>query len=169
MVNDYRNRNTIVTKVQCGAYRSIIQVNGGRWFVFGYNEFGQLGIGNTHHQETPIELPLPNCVGNNKENQFINIFCGNDHNIGITENGDCYGWGYNIKGQLGLNAKGQLGLDNFENYSTPTKLKEAPLSTTENQVQQRYIWFSCGEDHTVALTNLGIFVLTVNQTIQFMM
>ncbi len=159
--------------MQCGAYRSVIQVNDGRWFVFGDNTFGQLGIGNTQHQETPIPIPTPtptpiglpsSIVDNNKENQFINIFCGNSHNIGITENGDCYGWGYN--------GKGQLGLDNCKNCSTPTRLKEAPLSTTENQVQQRYIWFSCGEDHTIALTNLGIVcfncLTTVNQTIQFM-
>ncbi len=138
-------------------------MNDGRWFVFGANDCGQLGIGNTQPQKTPIELPSPIVANENdsKDNRFINIFCGFSHNIGITENGDCYGWG--------RNEKGQLGLDNYEKYSTPTRLKEATLSTTENQVQkQRYIWFSCGLYHTVALTNLGIFVLTVNQTIQFM-
>ena len=136
-------------------------MNDGRWFFFGDNGNGQLGIGNTQRQQTPIELPSPivDNENNSKDNRFINIFCGDYHNIGITENGDCYGWG--------RNQQGQLGLDNFQNYLTPTRLKEAPLSTTENQVQQqqqqRYIWFSCGTYHTVALTNLGIFVLTVQQ------
>ena len=159
-MNDYRSRNTtIVTKVQCGAFHSVIQVNNGRWFVFGLNWDGQLGIGTTQfRQETPIELPSPNCVDNIKDNRFINIFRGYSHNIGITENGDCYGWGDD--------EEGQLGLDNCKTYLTPTKLKEAPLSTSENQIQ-RYIWFSCGYSHTVAVTNLGIVVLTVNQTIQF--
>ena len=69
----------------------------------------------------------------------------------MSEDGECFIWG--------CNWYGELGLDNYENYSTPTKLKEAPLSTL-NQVQQkqRYIWFSCGDYHTVALTNLGIIV-----------
>ncbi len=134
-------------------------MNDERWFVFGDNDDGQLGIVNTQRQRTPIELPSPivDNENNSKDNRFINIFCGDCHNIGITENGDCYGWG--------KNRQGQLGLDNFQNYLTPTRLKESSLSTTENQVQQqqRYIWFSCGAYHTVALTNLGIFVLTVQQ------
>ncbi len=150
--------------MQCGANHSVIQMNDGRWFVFGYNGYGQLGIGNTQQQETPIELPSP-IVDNGKYNRFINIFCGYNHNIGITENGDCYGWG--------SSGSGQLGLDDYENYSTPKRLKEAPLSTVNQvQQQQRYIWFSCGTFHTVALTNLGIVVFistTVNLTIQFMM
>ncbi len=164
LLNDYWNRNTttiIVTKVQCGSYYSLIQMNDGRWFVFGFNYYGQLGIGNTQQQETPIELPSPIVDNENdtKDNRFINIFCGFSHNIGIAENGDCYGWG--------RNDEGELGLDNNQEYSTPTRLKEAPLSTV-NQVQQRYIWFSCGSFHTVALTNLGIVVLTVQQLlIQF--
>jgi len=45
--------------VQCGVFHSVIQMNDGRWFVFGGNENGQLGIGNTQQQETPIELPSP--------------------------------------------------------------------------------------------------------------
>ena len=155
--NNYRNRNTtkIVTKVQCGGSdHSVIQMNDGKWFVFGANDDGQLGIGNIQNQETPIELPSPFVDNENDSteyNRFINIFCSVFHNIGITENGDCYGWG--------CNEEGQLGLDNYKNYSTPTRLKETPLSTTENQVQQqRYIWFSCGPLHTVSLTNLGIVV-----------
>ncbi len=160
--------------MQCGSNHTVIQMNDGRWFVFGSNYFGQLGIGITQLQETPIELPSP-IVGNendSKDNQFINIFCGDHHNIGITENGDCYGWGYNGTGQLGLgningqlglgNINGQLGLDNCEKHYTPIRLKEAPSSTV-NQIQQRYIWFSCGRYHTVVLTNLGIVVLTVQQ------
>ncbi len=169
LVNNNRNRNTttkIVTKVQCDGNHSVIQMNDGRWFVFGANYNGQLGIGNREQQETPIELPSPIVDNENdsKDNRFINIFCGYSHNIGITENGDCYGWGSNMSGQLGLG--------NYTNCTTPTKLKEAPLSTL-NQVQQkqRYIWFSCGFNHTVALTNLGIvcFISTTVNTIQFMM
>ena len=149
--------------MQCGGHHSVIQMNDGRWFVFGYNSDGRLGIGNTQNHETPIELPSPVVDNENniKDNRFINIFCGDFHNIGITENGDCYGWG--------RNEKGQLGLDNCANYSTPTRLKEAPFSTL-NQVQQkqRYIWFSCGSYHTVALTNLGIVVFWYQQLlIQF--
>ena len=154
LINDDRNGNTttttIVTKVQCRGFHSVIQTNDGRWFVFGINWAGQLGIGNIQRKKTPIELPSP-IVDNSKDNRFINIFCGDYHNIGITENGDCYGWG--------SNGFGRLGFDNYDNYSTTTRLKEAPLSTVNQvQQQQRYIWFSCGLYHTVALTNLGIVV-----------
>ena len=149
-----RNKNIkkIVTKVQCSGNYSAIQMNDGRWFVFGGNSFGQLGIENKQPQKTPIKL-LSSVVDDRKDNRFINIFCGVFHNIGITENGDCYGWG--------CNTNGELGLGNYEEYSTPTRLKEAPLSII--QQQQRYIWFSCGYSHTVALTNLGIIVLYQRQ------
>jgi len=138
-----------VNKIQCGANYSIIQMKNGISFGFGYNDFGQLGIGNEQQQNKPVELIAPS---NERNNQFIHIFCGFSHNFGITNNGECYGWGSTTNGKLGL-------ISNKNNYyyylTKPTRLKEAPLSKSNNQFQ-RYIWFSCGTSHTIALTNLGI-------------
>ena len=118
-------------------------------FSFGCNYNGQLGIGNEQKQKQnkPVELIAPS---NEINNQFVHIFCGYDHNFGITNNGECYGWGDNTNGRLGL-----LANSNIDCSTKPKRLKEAPLSKSNNQFQ-RYIWFSCGYSHTIALTNLGI-------------
>ena len=137
-----------VNKIQCGAYYTIIQMKNGICFSFGSNYYGQLGIGNKQKQLKPVELISPS---NEKNNQFVHIFCGCYHNFGITNNGECYGWGTNYNGKIGL-----LSNNNNDNCLTlPIRLKEAPLSKSNNQFQ-RYIWFSCGFSHTIALTNLGI-------------
>ncbi len=119
----------------------------GIWFSFGGNDVGELGIGNKQDQNKPVELIT---LSNERNNQFIHIFCGSYRNFGITNNGECYGWGDNTNGRLGL-----LANSNIDCSTKPKRLKEAPLSKSNNQFQ-RYIWFSSGYSHTIALTNLGI-------------
>jgi alpha-tubulin suppressor-like RCC1 family protein len=54
----------------CGKFISLIFEENGKIYVWGYNEYGQLGIGNLENQNTPKELLL------NKEMKNSKIFCG---------------------------------------------------------------------------------------------
>ena len=94
-----------VNKIQCGSYHSIIQMKNGIWFSFGGNDVGELGIGNKQDQNKPVELIT---LSNERNNQFIHIFCGSYRNFGITNNGECYGWGDNTNGRLGLLANSNI-------------------------------------------------------------
>lgn len=77
---------------------TIVKYTDGRVFGTGYNSYGGLGIGNTNHQTSFIEL-------SSYDSKFLNakdiinqgIYC-----YVLTQSGDLYGTGYNAEGALGL-------------------------------------------------------------------
>lgn len=88
-------------------------VNDGRGFIInlfdnfqvwgvGFNEIGQLGIGNTLKQKTLKNIEFFN------DKKIIDICCGVGHSLALSENGDIYGWGFNKCRQLGINSENKI-------------------------------------------------------------
>jgi alpha-tubulin suppressor-like RCC1 family protein len=82
---------------------------GGTLWSWGWNQYGQLGLGHTVNVKTPTQ------VGTLSD--WINIACGSSHSIGIKTDGTMWGCGENMWGQLGLvntnyrNTMTQIGTD----------------------------------------------------------
>jgi alpha-tubulin suppressor-like RCC1 family protein len=74
------------------SYTMLIDMNDNVW-ACGYNEYGQLGLGDTEDRATFVKLP-------NFKAKFIK--CGDDHTILIDLNNNLWGFGSNKYGQLGL-------------------------------------------------------------------
>lgn len=89
-----RIMNTSIVDVKCG-YRHILALNkDGKVLAWGNNDYGQVGIGNTHYQCKPTTIVFP-------KNVVINqIATGADHSIAVSNKGFAYGWGYNAYNQL---------------------------------------------------------------------
>ena len=66
-------------------------------YGFGRNRFGGLGLGT---EEDGIKEPQLNSTLSGK--QIIDIFCGYEHWIALSADGQCYSWGHNQFGQLGI-------------------------------------------------------------------
>jgi alpha-tubulin suppressor-like RCC1 family protein len=102
----------------------------GELYVTGHNEYGQLGIGNTIHQSVPQRFPTP---GNNR---VISISSGTRHSAIVTVEGKLYGFGHNDKRQITSNTS-----------------QEKIVSPYYIQHHERFIAVSCGNNHTLVLTN----------------
>jgi len=79
--------------------------NDGNVSTFGSNQYGQLGIGNRDtlkYTSIPQKVNLPPC---------IQISCGGNFTMCLSESGEIY--------SFGNNETGQLGLGNNENYYSP--------------------------------------------------
>ncbi|HEY5512199.1 MAG TPA: chromosome condensation regulator RCC1 [Geomonas sp.] len=90
---------THVTSVAAGNYHSLA-VSGGRVWSWGYNVFGQLGVGNTNDASTPVE------VLNGTVSFFSNatqVAAGTYHSLARMTDGTVWAWGDNTYGQLGAN------------------------------------------------------------------
>jgi alpha-tubulin suppressor-like RCC1 family protein len=93
-------------KVIAGGNSSMILYPNGDIYVFGANNFGQLGMitndqrntgkNNINNQLTPIQLVLPD------KKKAIDVNCGDYHTGALCKNGDVFFWGRNNHGQLGL-------------------------------------------------------------------
>ena len=59
----------------------------GEVFSWGNNSFGQLGLGNLKHPNKPQLLKCSN------DFKWKELFCGGEHTIGISVDGNAFIWG----------------------------------------------------------------------------
>ena len=83
------------TKIAAGSEHSLAIGSDGKLYVWGYNEYGQLGNGGAVNLKTPAAISLAAGVS------ATAIAGGEDHSLAIGSNGAVYAWGYNANGQLG--------------------------------------------------------------------
>ena len=101
---DTDNRNTLThidtdggtpQHIACG-YHTVIQMADGTVFSTGYNNNGQLGLGDLNSRSIITEMTIPG----GKTVQKID--CGDAYIIAVMTDGSVYATGYNLNGQLGL-------------------------------------------------------------------
>ena len=119
-----------------GIYGSkvIFATNDDKVYAFGHNRDGSLGLGTI---EENILMPRHNPHLSGK--RLVQIRNGYEHCIGFTANGQCYGWGHNNFGQLGVG--------NTQNSNKPVLIEE--LS------DMKVVQVACGAHHSMALTSEG--------------
>ena len=83
-----------IRQIACGGYHTVILQDNNDVLVFGWNDYGQLGLGHNDNQNKPITLMqgIP----------IRKIACGEDHTIILQDNNDVLVFGDNRYGQLGL-------------------------------------------------------------------
>ncbi|XP_067001065.1 X-linked retinitis pigmentosa GTPase regulator isoform X2 [Anabrus simplex] len=89
-------RNDPIVELACGDEHTALVCEKGRVFVFGNNDYGQLGLG---HRNI---MTRPSCVKTLKPEKIIHIACGKAHTLAATESGKLFTWGSNSDGQLGV-------------------------------------------------------------------
>ncbi len=115
---------------------------------WGYNEFGQLGIGNTVSSNEPKFVTV---IDENKCNVFIEkISCGSVHSLLLSSDGFIYAFGCNSDGESGNQKK--------KNELSPHRIKietkfidisshwDEFVSIALSQNGIYYIWGNCGEE-----------------------
>ena len=120
--------NSDICSVKCGLYHTTALTKYDQCYVWGNNEYGQLGLGHETNKYLPEKL---NLFG------IVSISCGSSHTVVLTEN-KMYVWG--------SNESGQLGLGDEANRKLPTEL---------NLMTDGIKSVSCGKYHTMALTKNG--------------
>lgn len=126
-----------IKKLAIGKNYSMVLGCGGDLFVWGENNFGQLGLGDNFNRQIPCQLPYYDTNS---------ISAGFYHSLFIKK--DClYTWGDNSYGQLGLG-----------DYIIKNKPSLVHLDSVITAV--------CGFSHSVAITTSGLFVWGSNDCAQ---
>jgi hypothetical protein len=118
-----------------GISHSLVLTNTGEVYAWGENFSGQLGIGCYSESMTPIKVN-----GFNGE-KIIQISCGYEHSMALTESGRVFSWGCNEFSQLGLDN------DNDNDVDIPT------IVLLSNEIPIKKI--SCGQSHSLLLSQNG--------------
>ncbi|KAI4456139.1 ubiquitin-protein ligase e3a-related [Holotrichia oblita] len=125
-----------ISQVACGASHSLALNQWGQVFAWGSDNYGQLGLqlGSDNVQ------PVPKILKALATYHVIQIACGENHSIALTNNGDLFAWGANNCGQLGI---GTVTAQE-SNPTVVSSLTGIPIAL-----------IACGGNHTFALSKSG--------------
>uniref|UniRef100_A0A7N6AK81 X-linked retinitis pigmentosa GTPase regulator n=1 Tax=Anabas testudineus TaxID=64144 RepID=A0A7N6AK81_ANATE len=89
-------KNDTPLKIACGDEHTALITQNGKLFMFGSNNWGQLGLG------SKVTVNKPTCVKALKSQKVQLVACGRNHTLIYTAQGKVYASGGNSEGQLGL-------------------------------------------------------------------
>jgi alpha-tubulin suppressor-like RCC1 family protein len=98
-----------VTRAVAGDNHTVLLALDGSVYAFGDNSFGQCGVVD---DGTP-SVDDPRCIDSLSD--IASIAAGSNHTLVLSKSGDCYAFGSNNRGQLGLDST-------LEKVTTPTKI-----------------------------------------------
>ena len=106
-----------VKEVAAGYYHTIFLKNDGTVWATGWNEYGQLGLGDDTDRNTPTKVNIDSV----KE-----VVAGDKHTIFLKNDKTVWATGWNHDGQLGLGDK--------TNRNTPTKVDKIGRASCRERV-----------------------------------
>lgn len=127
-------KNDVPTYLACGDEHTAIVTGNNKLYMFGSNNWGQLGLG------SKSTVSKPTCVKALKPEKVKLAACGRNHTLVSTEEGKVYA--------AGGNNEGQLGLGDTEDRST---FHPIDFFTSQHQLKQ----LSAGSNTSAALTEDG--------------
>ena len=120
-----------VKQVYYGWYHTFILKNDGTLWGCGYNNFGQLGLGDTTNRTTFTQITT-------NTNDIKSVYCGGYYTIILKNDGTLWSCGHNNYGELGLG-------------DTTNRTTFTQITTNANDIKSVY----CGDHHTFILKNDG--------------
>ena len=75
-------------------YQSYSDLFGNSLWSWGYNLYGQLGVGDVTHRSSPVQVGTLTT--------WSGVSGGGFHSLALKTDGTLWSWGYNLYGQLGL-------------------------------------------------------------------
>jgi RCC1 and BTB domain-containing protein len=137
------NENKI-KMISCGGCHSLALTESGCVYVWGDNEFGQLGIENIKSLNTPKILEL-------KDIRIDKISCGANHSLLLTNDRVIYAFGSNYFGQIanGMRAQIQIKLQKLNHEKRFIDMAShwnADISIALSLDNIYYVWGDCKEE-----------------------
>lgn len=127
-----------IVQIAVGESHSVALDENGQVWVWGRNNYYQLGNSNLSLSNTPVKVELPNKV--------VKIASGNNQVFVITEENRLYVWG--------LNTSGELGIGNNDEKIRPTLIEN----------RKNILDVSAGKTHAVLVTTSGDVYTTGNNS-----
>ncbi|KAF8018639.1 hypothetical protein BT93_H3509 [Corymbia citriodora subsp. variegata] len=86
---------SFVSQISGGWRHTMALTSDGKLYGWGWNKFGQVGVGDNVDHCAPVQVKFPN------EQKVAQVSCGWRHTIAVTEPGNVFSWGRGTNGQLG--------------------------------------------------------------------
>lgn len=89
-------RESFISQISGGWRHTMALTSDGKLFGWGWNKFGQVGVGDNVDHCSPVQVKFP------LDQKVVQISCGWRHTLAVTERQNVFSWGRGTNGQLGL-------------------------------------------------------------------
>jgi len=138
-----------IIQASLGTFHSSALTSSGRLFMWGRNNYGQLGNDTISSRFVPTEMTSRFSLDNG--DQIIQVSLGTYHSSTLTSSGRLFMWGFN-------SCSSQLGDNTTTDKLVPTEITNRFSLGSENQIIQ----VSLGGYHSSALTSSGNLLMWGN-------
>ncbi|XP_031258374.1 ultraviolet-B receptor UVR8-like isoform X2 [Pistacia vera] len=87
-------RDSFISQISGGWRHTMALTFDGKLYGWGWNKFGQVGVGDNADHCSPVQVNFPH-------DQVVQISCGWRHTLAVTDRQNVYSWGRGTNGQLG--------------------------------------------------------------------
>ncbi|PQQ02675.1 ultraviolet-B receptor UVR8 [Prunus yedoensis var. nudiflora] len=87
--------NNFICETAGGWRHTMALTSDGKLYGWGWNKFGQVGVGDNIDHCSPVQVKFPH------EQKVVQITCGWRHTLAVTERQNVFSWGRGTNGQLG--------------------------------------------------------------------
>lgn len=149
-----RNARLSTAQIACGADHTVAVTNDGEVYVWGSNEWGQLGIGTDEKI-----VNVPRIVAGLDDHCIAQVDASHFHTVAMTSEGKVFTWGWGggtstkekfTDAFFGSGGIGALGHGDLEDRNVPTLVE----ALSDDGVRAAQV--GCGKSHTVVLTDEGM-------------
>lgn len=84
-----------ISQISGGWRHTMALTTDGKLYGWGWNKFGQVGVGDNVDHCSPIQIKFP------QDQKVIQISCGWRHTLAVTDKQNVFSWGRGTNGQLG--------------------------------------------------------------------
>ena len=133
-----------IVQIAAGANHVCALSIGGDIFVMGDGKCGCLGLGDFCDHSKPVLMR-----DFDSDIQFEMVKSGEVHTCALTRDGELYTWGHFANGRLGIGKQKREGVpdEQTELFNFPSRVF----------FQEKVKMVACGSEHSIAITNSGIY------------
>ncbi|KAL6542382.1 Ultraviolet-B receptor uvr8 [Orobanche minor] len=88
-------RESRISQISGGWRHTMAVTSDGRLYGWGWNKFGQVGVGDNIDRCSPVQVKFPH------DQKVVTISCGWRHTLAVTKRQNVFSWGRGTSGQLG--------------------------------------------------------------------
>ncbi|XP_059624482.1 ultraviolet-B receptor UVR8 isoform X2 [Cornus florida] len=86
---------SFISQISGGWRHTMALTSDGKLYGWGWNKFGQVGIGDNVDHSSPVQVKFPD------DQKVVQISCGWRHTLAVSERNNVFSWGRGTNGQLG--------------------------------------------------------------------
>ncbi|KAG2572219.1 ultraviolet-B receptor UVR8-like [Panicum virgatum] len=88
-------KDSTISQISGGWRHTMALTSEGKLYGWGWNKFGQVGVGNNDDHCSPVQVHFP------EEQKISQVACGWRHTLALSEKKNVFSWGRGTSGQLG--------------------------------------------------------------------